>query len=269
MPTAEELDARIRWLERQAELTEAHFTAAFWTALDAAYDSILSHRPIICPICNHTDQRNNYEILIDNCQFLGGRLERYHCPECECVFGPLKYIDLSDEFVSRDTQVVYSRYSEADSTATEITTFQSLRPVRDGLYLDWGCGGVWSKTISHLRSNGWNVWGYDLGAEVAGEFVTNRRENFVAKFNGIFSNNVIEHFRNPIGEFRAFRDLLKPGGVMAHSSPCYEYTYAFTRSHTLFLMGKSPHVLAERTGFKVIDRVQQGEYINVVFARTD
>ena len=60
MPTEEELDARIRWLERQAELTETHFTAAFWTALDAAYDSILPHRKIACPICDHTDDRNNY-----------------------------------------------------------------------------------------------------------------------------------------------------------------------------------------------------------------
>lgn len=268
MATAEELDARVRRLERQAELTEAHFTAAFWTALDAAYESILPHRQIVCLVCDHSGSRDDYEILTDICQFLGGRLERYRCPACECVFGPLKYIDLSDDFVSSDIRVIYSRYSEADSTQAEIATFQSLGPRPDGLYLDWGCGGAWSQTISQLRAHGWNVWGYDLGAE-PGEFVTNRLEKFAVKFDGIFSNNVIEHFRNPMKEFRALHEVLKPGGVMAHSSPCYEYAYAFTRSHTLFLMGKSPHVLAERTGFKVIDRVQRGEYINVVFARTD
>jgi SAM-dependent methyltransferase len=269
MPAEEDLEARLRWLERQAELTEAHFTAAFWTALDAAYDSILPQRQIVCPICGRSDRRDGYEVLLDNCNFLGGRLERYRCPDCECVFGPLKYMDLSDEFVASDLRVIYSRYSEADSTAAEIATFQSLRPKPEGLYLDWGCGGVWSHTISQLRGHGWNVWGYDPGADTAGEFVTNRRENVLAKFDGVFSNNVIEHFRNPMKEFQDLRGLLKPGGLMAHSSPCYEYTYAYTRSHTLFLMGKSPHVLAERTGFKVVDRVQQGEYINVVFARVD
>src|SRR5580698_10227215 len=105
MPAEEDLETRLRWLERQVELSEAHFTAAFWTALDAAYDSILPQRQIVCPICGRSDRRDGYEVLLDNCNFLGGRLERYRCPDCECVFGPLKYMDLSDEFVASDLRV--------------------------------------------------------------------------------------------------------------------------------------------------------------------
>jgi hypothetical protein len=52
---------------------------------------------------------------------------------------------------------------------------------------------------------------------------------------------------------------------MAHSSPCYEYAYSFTRFHTLFLVGRSANVLAERTGFRILDRTRDGEYINVIF----
>ena len=91
------------------------------------------------------------------------------------------------------------------------------------------------------------------------------RDQISARFDGIFSNNVIEHFRDPRRQFEEFRRILKPGARMAHSSPCYEYAYAFTRFHTLFLLGRSTNVLAARTGFRVSDRTKDGEYINLVF----
>jgi 2-polyprenyl-3-methyl-5-hydroxy-6-metoxy-1,4-benzoquinol methylase len=95
------------------------------------------------------------------------------------------------------------------------------------------------------------------------------RDQISARFDGIFSNNVIEHFRDPQRQFKEFHAILKPGGVMAHSSPCYKYAYAFTRFHTLFLLGRSTNVLAERTGFHVIERIESGEYINLVFEAID
>ena len=93
------------------------------------------------------------------------------------------------------------------------------------------------------------------------------RGEISANFLGIFSNNVIEHFRDPVSQFNDFREILKPGGSMAHSSPCYDYSYDFTRFHTLFLLGKSPYVLAERTGFSATETVRDGEYISFVFRR--
>ena len=55
---------------------------------------------------------------------------------------------------------------------------------------------------------------------------------------------------------------------MAHSSPCFEYAYSFTRFHSLFLLGRSPYVLAKKTGFRVTDTVREGEYMNFVFERS-
>jgi hypothetical protein len=52
---------------------------------------------------------------------------------------------------------------------------------------------------------------------------------------------------------------------MAHSSPCYEYAYPFSRFHTLFLLGRSAHMLAEGTGFRLKNQTKDGEYINLVF----
>jgi len=100
-------------------------------------------------------------------------------------------------------------------------------------------------------------------------YIVARRDQISARFDGIFSNNVIEHFRDPQRQFEEFRHILKPGGRMAHSSPCYEYAYAVTRFHTLFLVGCSADVLAERTGFRVKHRMKEGEYINVVFEIVD
>lgn len=88
----------------------------------------------------------------------------------------------------------------------------SIRCTRDKgrLYLDWGCGGAWSRTISQLRREGWDVWGYEPSAEAPGDFVVNQRSAIGAQFDGIFSNNVIEHFRDPVGQFNDFHQLLKP-----------------------------------------------------------
>lgn len=238
-----------------------------WGTIDALYDKILPESVLTCIVCDHTDRRQGFGVHQDNCVFGGGRLERYECPECGCMFGSKKYLDLSEAAVDADYRFLYSRYSESDSTGNELRTFHALKPETDGLFLDWGCGGAWSKTLASLRSDGYDVWGYEPSAETSGNHVVNNRAEISARFNGIFSNNVIEHFRTPVEIFRDFHDLLVDGGTMAHSSPCYEKNYTFTRFHTLFLTGHSPHVLAERTGFEVVDEIREGEYINFVFRK--
>lgn len=264
---SDDLKVRLDQIEKQLQLAETYFVRAYWQALDRAYEVSLPTRDIRCIVCDYTDRRSGFGILTDQCMFGGGKLERYKCPQCDCIFGPQKYLDLEDSFVDLDYRLLYSRYSESNSTADEIKTFQSLNPKRGGLYLDWGCGGAWSKTISQLREQEYDVWGYEPSAETASDFVVNQRGAITARFDGIFSNNVIEHLRDPVAQFSDFHAILSDGGAMAHSSPCYEYTYAFTRFHTIFLTGRSPDILAERTGFKVIDRIQDSEYVNVVFHR--
>jgi SAM-dependent methyltransferase len=240
---------------------------AFWHTLDVAYTASLPFRTIRCIVCDHESKREGFGIVTDTCQFGGGTLERYCCPACDCIFGPLKYLDLPDDFVSGDYALLYATYSEADSTEREIRTFRSLAPEPSGLYLDWGCGGAWSGTVDRLRGEGFDMWGYEPCAESPGQFVVNKREAISARFDGIFSNNVIEHFRDPVAQFRDFHTILKDGGRMAHASPCYEYSFAYTRFHSLFLLGRSPHVLAERTGFRISNQVRDGKYINLVFDR--
>jgi SAM-dependent methyltransferase len=264
---SDELPARVALLEKHLELVERHFGAGLWRALDAAYELSLPQRELRCIVCNHAGPRTGFQIRISTCMFGGGKLERYVCPACDCIFGPQKYLDLDEDFVDRDYRILYARYSEADSTENELRTFRSLGPQHSGLYLDWGCGGAWSRTVETARRERFEVYGYEPTAPESNNFVVNQRGAISARFDGIFSNNVIEHFRDPVAQFNDFHDLLKEGGLMAHSSPCYDYSYEFSRFHSLFLLGRSPHVLAERTGFSVRDSVRDGEYINFIFER--
>ncbi|WP_116344555.1 class I SAM-dependent methyltransferase [Blastopirellula marina] len=265
-PTPSDNDRLVK-LERQLELVESHFNRALWSTLDGMYDATLPNRILRCIICDLEQSWGMWKKRVDKCMFGGGKLERYECPKCGCIFGPQKYLDLDEEFVDHDYRLLYSRYAESDSTENEIQTFRSMEPERIGPYLDWGCGGIWSRTVSRLRDEHYDVWGYEPSAETSSDFIVNHRQLISARFNGIFSNNVIEHFRTPVAQFQDFHNLLKDGGVMAHSSPCYEWSYAFTRFHTLFLLNNSPHILAERTGFRVKRRHQNGEYICYVFER--
>ena len=56
----------------------------------------------------------DFAVLTDRCVFGGGTLERYQCPACDAVFGPQKYLDLSEEFVSREYAMLYTRYNETN-----------------------------------------------------------------------------------------------------------------------------------------------------------
>lgn len=253
-------------VEKHLATVETHYRTAFWHALDVAYDASLPHRDITCIVCEHTDRRSGYEIVIDKCIFGGGKLERYRCPTCDCIFGAQKYLDLDDDFVNADYQLLYARYSEGETASNEIRTFHSMSPRKDRIYLDWGCGAN-SKTLQTVRAEGFTVWGFEPSLAQSTSMIFNHRDQLPPALDGIFSNNVIEHFRSPIAQFKEFHGLLTKDGIMAHSSACYEYAYPFTRFHTLFLLGRSPDVLAERTGFAVKDVVRDGEYINYLFAK--
>lgn len=259
-----DLEQRVAHIDAQLKLVEHYTVRAFWQALDRAYDSLLPKIELRCIVCDHRDGRSGFRVLTSECQFGGGRLERYQCPKCEAVFGPQKYLDLDESFVTSDYDLLYSRYTESNSTVDELNTFGSLQPAAGKLYLNWGCG-TWNETIQNLRRDGFDVWGYEPSAPRTEGVIVKNKGEISAKFNGIFSNNVIEHFREPVAQFLEFKAMLTDDGVMAHSSPCYDYVVEYTRFHTLFLTGKSPHVLAERAGFRAQEVARSGIYVNYAY----
>lgn len=262
-----DLERRVAALERQTKDLRLAVMPAYWQAMDAVETLRDPDRSLVCPVCDRVGRRGDLERLEDTCVFGGGRLERFRCAGCGCIFGPQKVLEASETLLKADYTLLYEDYSEADSTASELRAFRSLRPVAGGAYLDWGCGR-WSRTVRELRDGGYDVWGFEPSAPPAdGGFVVGDRAAITGRFDGLFSNNVVEHMLRPVEEFRFFHAILKPGARMAHASPCYRYAYAFTRFHTLFLTGDSPALLAERGGFRIVDREEEGEFINVVFER--
>jgi hypothetical protein len=173
-------------------------------------------------------------------------------------------LDMTPAELATEYAILYASYSEGDTSADAIRTFLSLSPAKGPVYLDWGCGW-WSPSITKLRNEGWNAWGYEPTPGGTDPFIVTNIGHIAPGLAGIYSNNTIEHFTNPIEEFRSMRRLLVEGGKMAHSTPCYAKSYMDTRFHTLFLLEDSVHILAEKTGFKVVQREEHGEYMNVVF----
>jgi hypothetical protein len=251
--------------EAQIQNVEKFAVEAFWSTLDRIYDRELETRTLKCIVCDHADKRSGFEVKTAVCVFGGGRLERYICPSCDCIFGAQKFLDLSPSLVDLDYRLLYSHYREGNTTENEIRTFRSLRPKKDRVYVNWGAGS-WNTTVDDLRSEGFDVWGYEPSAEASSMFVVSAKEAMVP-LDGIFSNNVIEHFADPVAQFREFHSMMKPGTLMAHSTACYEYRYEFSRFHTVFLLGSSVNTLAARTGFELVDSITDGEYMNRIFRR--
>lgn len=249
----------------QLELAEQYSVSTFWSALDSLYAITLPGRRLKCIVCDFEALRDGFEQKISECIFGGGKLERYRCPSCDCIFGAQKYLDLRPRLVDLDYRLLYSRYREGNTTQNEIRTFHALNPQQDKAYLNWGSGS-WNSTIEDLRSEGWDAWGYEPSTKTSSQFVVSTKDQ-IGDIAGIFSNNVIEHFLDPVAQFQEFHKILKPGALMAHSTACYEYLYEYSRFHVVFLLGRSADVLAERTGFRLVSRVNDGEYMNRVFER--
>lgn len=217
-----------------------------------------------CPVCGHAIPLRVARSREDVCRFAGGRLRRYHCPECEALVGPFKMLDMTPAELATEYAVLYSTYSEGETVEDTVRTFHSLDPEPGPVYLDWGCGW-WSSSITRLRGEGWNVWGYEPTPGGPSEHVVSDVGHIAPGLAGIYSNNVIEHLTDPVATFRQMRSLLRLGGMMAHSSPCYAERYLDTRFHTVFFLGRSIEKLAARTGFEVVRREEDGEYMNTVF----
>ena len=101
-PHLECLERRLAALEDAARWARRFAVEGYWRAADRLDDLILPGKRMECPICGRAEAREALEARVDACMFGGGRLERYACPGCGCVFGPSKYLELDPEFMRAD-----------------------------------------------------------------------------------------------------------------------------------------------------------------------
>lgn len=224
-----------------------------WSFVDEYEQRNYQNHKLTCPICNDIFETDRASRLISECIFNGGSIIRYVCPKCGVTFGPEKMLNLSEELFANDYKTHYSVYSEGDSTQREIQVFRQLEPQKEGIYLDWGVG-AWSTVISTLREEGYQVYGYDPYAPVDSEYIITSEDKLkTMKFDGIFSHDLLEHLKDPVGTFRIFSEILRPNGKMIHATACYDYVYEYTRFHLFFYTGTSIEEICRRTGFVVED----------------
>lgn len=220
-----------------------------------------------CPLCDFQGTIVKFGQLTSNCIFGGGVLLRFKCPECDLIFGSEKMLSLNPSELSNDYEWHYQVYAEGDSTDQEVRAFHLLKPSKSGTYLNFGAG-AWSKSVQVLRSEGWNVMAYEPhgSAQANADFVISSREELgKIKFDGVFSNNVLEHLRYPVEDLVFMRNLLKAGGRMSHATPCFEYLYEFTRFHLFFYLGRSREILAKKANLSLVDFVLDEEFMCVLY----
>jgi SAM-dependent methyltransferase len=238
-----------------------------WRLLDGVAAAVPPPASLHCDICGFAGGASVFRVLESQCMFGGGRLVRHECPACDSIFGPHKMMALKPEELSQEYEMHYRVYPEGDSTPEEIRAFHALAPDRGKRYLNFGAG-AWSRSVDELRAQGWEVYAYEPhAAATRGEHVIRSEAHLTSiSFDGIFSNNVLEHFRDPVAELRKMRTLLRPGGRMSHATPCFAYLYEFTRFHLFFFPGRSLSALAAAAGLHVDEFTVDGQFMNAVLS---
>ncbi len=251
--------------EHQREVLR-HQISIKWDLMDGLERRRSPTPSLACPLCEHQGEAKTFKVYESHCIFEGGRLLRHQCENCDIIFGPAKMLELSNAELSKDYQWHYKVFSEGDSTEAEMRSFFAMNPKKEGIYLNWGAG-CWSRTLDLLRSEGWNVYGYEpfpSSSQQSPHLISSKEAMQLMRFDGIFSNNLLEHLKHPINELAEMNSFLKEGGIMSHTTPCFEYLYEYTRFHLFFFLGRSKFILADKAGLSVKDFCKDGEFMNLL-----
>jgi hypothetical protein len=206
-----------------------------------------------CLICG--GQQLSVIVAGSSFEFIYGKpIVRYKCSFCDVIFGPMEWIYMSkQELGAKYMELFNTGWKEADSTGPEWESFSALSPQPNKKYLNWGAGAS-NRTAELAKDNNFNVSNYD-------PFNSNNNNNSVVVnglYDGIFSNNVIEHLQNPIADLLYMKSFLNPNGKMAHATGCYKYVAECSIFHLYFLCGKSAGILAAKIGMSsrvISDRI--------------
>lgn len=220
-----------------------------YQVMDAVDEYLFPSTMVVrCRVCGHHAPKHTYETVISHCIFGGGRLERFICPVCGGIFGPLKMIRLDEKQLGAEYIQNYKCYSESSETGSlEYSAFLDLNPVKGGTYLNFGAG-IKNQTSKKLREEGYIVYDFEPYAFAGSKeyLLQSWTQVEQIKFDGIFSNDLIEHLPDPITSLRQMRSVLKENGRLVHGSGCYEYAFEYTRFHLFFFVGKSLDYIAEQ-----------------------
>ena len=196
-----------------------------------------------CYICKYENTINSYNKFEADDIFNAGKLIRYQCPNCDVIFGDLRFLNLPLDEINNDYEDLYSYYKEGDTTQYILEVLENIPSIKDKRlkYLDYACG-KWNSVIPILKSQGYDIIGYDKYVS-NDSYITDNIQN--QKFDVIYNCNYIEHLINPIEDIRAISSHLNKNGYIVFITQCFEYTIEFTHYHTFFFTDKSLKIIAD------------------------
>lgn len=203
---------------------------------------------LTCYICNFNDKIECFNKYISNDIFKAGELIRHQCPNCDVIFGDLRFLTMSRDEISNDYMDVYSYYEEGETSNYILSVLNKINLGKDKTYLDYACGKK-SKTLELLNKSGFNVYGFDAYVDMCHpKFIKNINND--TTFDIVYSNNYIEHLIDPFNDLNKLLNLLKPDGKLVMISSCWEYCCEYTHYHTFFFIGRSVDYLCKKLNIK-------------------
>jgi len=210
-----------------------------------------------CYICDYDASVSNFKKMTAKDTFSAGEIIRYQCPNCDVIFGDLRFLNLSQKEINDDYIDLYSYYKEADTTNYLLNVFNRINlfiPENSNKkILDFACGN-WNSVISIIRKKGFNnIYGYDKYVnDTNQEYRLSEEQLLNNKFDIIYSNNFIEHLIDPLNDIKYLLELLEKNGCLIFITSCFEYCYEFTHFHTFFFIGRSIDKLCEKLKIKMV-----------------
>lgn len=212
----------------------------------------MSAQRLSCPLCEHFTA-NIYWSGREKSYGSWRRCTYWQCGQCELVF-----LDPSERL---DIETEKQRYESHDNTWENYQSYLNpllslvlprlhLTDHSTDLVLDYGCGKN-PILANHLMNLGYNVKVWD-------PLFHNDTQVFNAKYQAIFSTEVIEHFYTPIKEFASWQSMLNPGGLIAVLTQFYSakdfatWSYRKDPTHVIFFNDTSLTWLAQRFGWEII-----------------
>ena len=200
--------------------------------------------------------------MIKICRICGGQAPLYHrsfrgtyhkCASCGCVF--------MDETCFLSPEKEKERYKKHNNDISDTGYRDFLEPVLNAVSmhfeqgasgLDFGCGPGTSAGAL-LKESGYRIALYD-------PFFATDEAVLNDKYDFILCTEVMEHFKEPVKEFRLLKSILKPGGAVFCMTQLIDgavdfekWSYKNDPTHVIFYTLRSAATIADLAGFGVLE----------------
>lgn len=198
-----------------------------------------------CPICHNSELQQIYSDARDYLLQHPGRFRISRCKNCNHEFlsirptsACIKEFYQGNYYTHKPAKARYLALSQftqwAGSQAIKFKNVITRRVIENKkassgqCVLDYGCGN--GRTLKQLKSNGWNVKGYEpdgearsfANASLSQACITDNPNEILTptSYDVIILSHVIEHLYDPLDLLLKLRAALKNDGIMILSTPC-------------------------------------------------